>query len=53
MWSIFDIFVFVAGYVACIYSWPWIKVTFNGAMTEAQKLRDKAAALEASLRSKI
>lgn len=40
-----------AGYVASAYTWPKIKVFFNGAATEAQKLRAKAAALEAAIKS--
>lgn len=47
------IVAFAAGYVASIYSWPWIKEHANGALTEARSLRAKAEALEAKIRSKI
>ena len=30
MWTFFDAVLFVAGYVASIYSWPKIKVWVNG-----------------------
>lgn len=37
------------GYVACVFTWPKVKVWINGAQTEARKLEDKAKALRASL----
>ena len=51
MWMSFDAVLLVAGYVAAIYSWPKIKVWINGVSTEAANLRQKAARLEARLRS--
>lgn len=44
---------FVLGYVGAIYSWPWIKEHFNGAIAEARNLRARAEALEAKIRSKF
>lgn len=43
-WTIgfFDIVIFAAGYVACIYSWQWIKVKINGAAQEYDRLRAQA-----------
>jgi hypothetical protein len=51
MWTVFDAVLFAAGYVASIYSWPKIKILVNGAAVEAADLRQKAAWLEARLRS--
>lgn len=45
--------VAIAGYAAAIYSWPWIKVQANGISAEAANLRQKAAQLEAKLRSAL
>ena len=39
------------GYIAAVYSWPSIKIWINGASIEAANLRQKAARLEAKLRS--
>lgn len=47
------IVTFAAGYAASIYSWQWIKEHFNGALTEARRLRARAEELEAKIRSKI
>ena len=49
MWTFFDTVLFVAGYVASIYSWPRIKVWVNGAQSEIASLEAKAAALKAVL----
>lgn len=46
-----DIAFVIGGYVACIYTWPKIKVIVNGAQTEATKLRAKADALLAAIKS--
>ncbi len=51
MWIILDAVLVAAGYVASIYSWPSIKIWVNGVSTEAANLRQKAACLEATLRS--
>lgn len=37
---------FAGGYVASIYSWPMVKIAFNGLSGEAVSLRTKAAQLE-------
>lgn len=46
----FDLFILTAGliggYVVCIYTWPTVKVAFNGLSGEAVSLRAKAAQLE-------
>lgn len=46
------IVVFAAGYVASIYSWPWLRTHAQGAVTEINSLRQRAADLEAKLRGK-
>jgi len=51
MWMFLDAALVAAGYVAAIYSWPSIKTWINGASAEAANLRQKAAWLEARLRS--
>ncbi|MBR1249410.1 hypothetical protein JQ609_21085 [Bradyrhizobium sp. AUGA SZCCT0169] len=51
MWILFDVLLLIAGYVTSIYSWPKIKVWINGVSTKATSLRQKAARLEAKLRS--
>lgn len=51
MWIFLDVALFIAGYVASIYSWPTIRGWINGVRTEAASLRQKAARLEAKLRS--
>jgi hypothetical protein len=50
MWILFDAAVFVAGYVASIYSWPRIKVWLNGTQAEIANLEAKAAALKSALK---
>lgn len=42
--------VFAGGYVASIYSWPWIRKVANGAAAEAEILRNKAREIEAKIR---
>ena len=51
MWNLFDVALFAAGYVASIYSWPKIRTWIDGISAEAADLRQKAAQLEAKLRS--
>lgn len=51
MWNLLDIALFCAGYVASIYSWAAIRIWINGVSAEAADLRQKAAQLEAKLRS--
>lgn len=46
-----DIALIIGGYVAYIYTWPKIKVIVNGAQTEVAKLRAKANALLAAIKS--
>lgn len=38
--------VFWGGYVASIYSWPWVRTQAIGAAAEATKLRQRARDLE-------
>lgn len=38
------------GYIASIYSWPWVREKFNGAVAEAEVLRQRARDLEAKIR---
>jgi hypothetical protein len=49
MWTLFDAVVFAAGYVVSIYSWPTIKLWWNGAEAEIANLEAKATALKAAL----
>jgi len=51
MWILTCVVLFAAGYAASVYSWPTIKVWINGARTESEKLRSRAAKLEAKFRS--
>lgn len=41
----------LGGYVASVYTWPKIRVFVTGAQYEAGRLREKAAALEAAIKS--
>jgi hypothetical protein len=45
-----DVLLFAGGYVAAIYTWPHIKVLWNGLETEARALRAKAVDLEAKIK---
>ncbi len=51
-----DLFLFAAafggGYVACVYSWPGIKVRINGLAAEAARLRAEAQQLENNIRGR-
>jgi hypothetical protein len=51
MWIFWDAVLVAAGFIASIYSWSSIKVWINGVSTEAANLRQRAARLEAKLRS--
>jgi len=44
----FDAVLFIAGYVASIYSWPKIKVWVNGTRAEITSLEARVAALKAA-----
>lgn len=44
-WFLFDALLVAGGYVASIYSWPWIRAAFIGAEAEYDKLRDRADAV--------
>ncbi len=43
--------LFAGGYVASIYSWPWVRKVVSGAEAEALRLRDRAREIEAKIRS--
>jgi outer membrane murein-binding lipoprotein Lpp len=51
-----DLFLFAAafggGYLACVYSWPGIKVRINGLAAEAAHLRARAQQLENNIRGR-
>jgi hypothetical protein len=49
MWTFFDAVIFAAGYVASIYSWPAIKLWYNGTTAEIAKLEAEIAAFKAAL----
>lgn len=49
MWTFFDAVLFAAGYAASIYSWPAIKLWYNGAAVEVASLEARAAALKTAL----
>ena len=40
---------FLGGYVACIYTWEWVKLKVSGVETQVRALEDKIKALRASL----
>jgi hypothetical protein len=41
---------FAGGYVASLYSWPWLRTQATGAAAEIMSLRARARALEDSIR---
>jgi hypothetical protein len=43
---------FAGGYAACVYSWPTIRIWFNGIAAEAVRLRAKARQLENRIRGR-
>lgn len=45
-----DVLLLIAGYVAAVYTWPRLKVLFNGLENEARALRAKAVDLEAKIK---
>lgn len=45
-----DVLLLIAGYVAAIYTWPRVKVLWNGLENEARALRAKALDLEAKIK---
>ena len=51
-----DLFLLAAafggGYLACIYSWPTVKIWSNGVAAEAISLRAKAQQLENRIRGR-
>jgi hypothetical protein len=40
--GIFDIVFLAVGYVASIYTWPWIRTKIGGATAEYDRLRERA-----------
>jgi hypothetical protein len=47
MWTLIgDGFIAVGGYVASIYTWPWIRTTCLGINEEVSKLRNRIRKLE-------
>ena len=38
----FDVVIFAIGYVASVYTWPWLRLKVNGAATEYDRLRAEA-----------
>lgn len=40
----------IGGYILSIYTWPAVRLFFNGAEDEALWLRDRARAIESALR---
>jgi hypothetical protein len=45
-----DVLLLAVGYVAAIYTWPRVKVLWNGLETEARALRAKAVDLETKIK---
>ena len=45
-----DVLLLIAGYVAAVYTWPRVKVLFNGLENEARALRAKAVDLDAKIK---
>ena len=50
MFTILDIGLLVAGYVASIYTWPWLRTKLQGAQAEITALEARAAALKAAFK---
>lgn len=42
---IFDVLFIAGGYVASIYTWPWLRTKLLGAQAEADRLRARANAV--------
>ncbi len=49
MSMLFDVVVFVAGYIASIYTWSKIKISIDAARSGAVWLRQKASQIAARL----
>jgi hypothetical protein len=47
------ILAFAGGYVASMYSWPWLRTQAIGASAEITALRARARALEDSIRGAL
>jgi len=45
MWVLFDGLLIAVGYIASIYTWPWIRTKIIGVEAEADALRDRASAI--------
>ena len=43
----------IGGYVASIFTWPWVRKTAFGVQAEAENLRAKARDLEATVKAKL
>lgn len=39
----------IAGYVASVYTWPWLKVQINGVEAEYQKAKELVIKLRAKI----
>lgn len=50
---LFYIALITGGYVASIYTWPWIRQKALGVQAEADGLRNRARDLEAAVRAKV
>jgi hypothetical protein len=51
-WLFYTILV-AGGYAASIYTWPWVRKTYLGAAAEADRLRNRARDMDATLRAKL
>lgn len=47
---ILSLFAIAIGYVASIYTWPWLRTHATGAMAELQRLQDRAAKIQSTLK---
>lgn len=53
MWTfIGDILIYVAGFVTCIYTWPWIRTKLMGAKAEVDRLQARIQAIAEAAKPK-
>jgi len=50
MFAVLDIGLLVGGYVASIYTWPWLRTKLQGAEAEVKALEARVLALKAAFK---
>lgn len=54
IWTVIgDVVIFLAGYAVSAYTWPSLRTGISGISNEISKLRARADALEAKIKSKV